>query len=170
MRVGRRKGKGSRGREKNPGEKRHVAASRAVSSGPQGASEDRAAEASGEGRPSPQPPGCLVVAGRGPLPRRGCCPVGSPPPHHRQLGQTLSKKGLAGLTTLKYRGDLGNLSPAQQQRLKEEVGQARFRCTAQAQDWLQKTFGKTFSLSGTRKLLGRLGCTFHKASSFLFKA
>jgi transposase len=110
------------------------------------------------------------VAGRGPLPRRGCCPVGCPRPHHRQLDQTLSKKGLARLTTLKYRGDLGNLSPAQQQRLKEEVGQARFRCAAQAQDWLQKTFGKTFSLSGTRKLLGRLGCTFHKASSFLFKA
>lgn len=110
------------------------------------------------------------MVGRGPLPGRGRCPVGSPRPHHRQLDQTLSKKGLAHLTTFKYRGDLGNLTPAQQQRLKEEVGQARFRCAAQAQDWLQKTFGKTFSLSGTRKLLGRLGCTFHKASSFLFKA
>ena len=39
-----------------------------------------------------------------------------------------------------------------------------------AQTFIFDTFGKSFSLSGTRKLLGRLGFTFHKASSFLFKA
>jgi transposase len=75
-----------------------------------------------------------------------------------------------GLTTLNYRGDLGNLTAAQQQQLKDEVAKGRFRCAAQAQAFIAETFGKTFSLSGTRKLLARLGCTFHKASSFLFKA
>ena len=39
-----------------------------------------------------------------------------------------------------------------------------------AATFIRDTFGKTFSPSGTRKLLARLGCTFHKASSFLFKA
>jgi transposase len=36
--------------------------------------------------------------------------------------------------------------------------------------WVETTFGKTFSPSGMRKLLGRLGCSFHKVSAFLFKA
>ena len=39
-----------------------------------------------------------------------------------------------------------------------------------AQAFLRDTFKKTFSLSGVRKLLKRLGFSFHKASSFLFKA
>jgi transposase len=65
---------------------------------------------------------------------------------------------------------VGNLSPDQQSRLKEEVATGRFKSAAQAQSWIRDTFGKNFSLSGTRKLLNRLGCTFHKVSSFLFKA
>ncbi len=65
---------------------------------------------------------------------------------------------------------MGNLSPDQQSRLKEEVATGRFKSAAQAQSWIRDTFGKNFSLSGTRKLLNRLGCTFHKVSSFLFKA
>jgi hypothetical protein len=65
---------------------------------------------------------------------------------------------------------MGDLSPDQQQRLKEEVATGRFKSAAQARTWIADTLGKTFSLSGTRKLLNRLGCTFHKVSSFLFKA
>jgi transposase len=37
-------------------------------------------------------------------------------------------------------------------------------------DWVDKTFAKKFSPGGMRKLLGRLGCSFHKVSAFLFKA
>jgi transposase len=37
-------------------------------------------------------------------------------------------------------------------------------------DWVEKTFHKTFSPGGMRKLLTRLGCSFHKVSAFLFKA
>ena len=39
-----------------------------------------------------------------------------------------------------------------------------------AQGFIKDTCHKTFSLSGVRKLLGRLGFSFHKVSSFLFKA
>lgn len=37
-------------------------------------------------------------------------------------------------------------------------------------DWVEKTFGRRFSPSGMRKLLHRLGCSFHQVSGFLFKA
>jgi transposase len=37
-------------------------------------------------------------------------------------------------------------------------------------DWVATNFGRKFSPSGMRKLLKRIGCSFHKASSFLFKA
>jgi transposase len=37
-------------------------------------------------------------------------------------------------------------------------------------DWVEKNFGRKFSPSGMRKLLKRLGCSFHKVSAFLFKA
>jgi transposase len=80
------------------------------------------------------------------------------------------KKGLAGLMSLRYRGDVGDLTPSQQKQLKDEVATGRFKSAAQAKAWIENTFGKIFSLSGTRKLLNRLGCTFHKVSSFLFKA
>ena len=36
--------------------------------------------------------------------------------------------------------------------------------------WIKDTFGVEYSESGTKKLLQRLGCSFHKASGFLFKA
>lgn len=39
-----------------------------------------------------------------------------------------------------------------------------------AQAFLKDTYHKTYSLSGVRKLLKRLGFSFHKVSSFLFKA
>jgi transposase len=37
-------------------------------------------------------------------------------------------------------------------------------------EWVETTFGRRFSPGGMRKLLVRLGCSFHKASAFLFKA
>jgi transposase len=37
-------------------------------------------------------------------------------------------------------------------------------------DWVEQNFGPKFSPSGMRKLLKRVGCSFHKASAFLFKA
>lgn len=62
------------------------------------------------------------------------------------------------------------MTAAQEQQLKVEVSSGRFKTAAMAQAFLQTAFGKTYSLSGVRKLLKRLGFSFHKVSSFLFKA
>jgi transposase len=62
------------------------------------------------------------------------------------------------------------LTAAQQEQLKTEAATGRFKSAAMAQAFIGDTFHKTFSLSGVRKLLTRLGFSFHKASSFLFKA
>ena len=78
--------------------------------------------------------------------------------------------GLESLCSLDYQGDPGGLSSGQIDQLKQEVATGRFKCAAQVCDWVEKTFGHSFSPSGMRKLLKRVGCSFHKASAFLFKA
>jgi transposase len=50
------------------------------------------------------------------------------------------------------------------------VATGRFKCAAEVCDWVEKTFGRGYTPAGMRKLLKRLGCSFHKASAFLFKA
>lgn len=62
------------------------------------------------------------------------------------------------------------MTVAQQEQLQAETATGRFKSAAMAQAFLRDTFQKTFSLSGVRKLLKRLGFSFHKVSSFLFKA
>jgi transposase len=62
------------------------------------------------------------------------------------------------------------LTAAQQAQLQREAATGRFKSAAMAQAFIEDTFRKTFSLSGVRKLLKRLGFSFHKVSSFLFKA
>jgi transposase len=84
--------------------------------------------------------------------------------------QLYQRGGLEALRTLKYQGDPGWLKPGQLDHLKREVGTGRFRTAAQVCDWVEKTFGRRFSKSGIRKLLQRLGCSFHQVSGFLFKA
>jgi transposase len=79
-------------------------------------------------------------------------------------------EGLDALCSLDYTGDPGRLTRTQLEQLKEEIATGRFRCALQVCDWVETTFGQKYSPSGMRKLLLRLGCTFHKASSFLFKA
>jgi transposase len=79
-------------------------------------------------------------------------------------------KGLDALCTLRYKGDPGELTSSQTQRLQAEIQTGRFRCARQVREWLQATFGFAYSLSGTKRLLQRLGCSFHKTTGFLFKA
>ena len=78
--------------------------------------------------------------------------------------------GLEALCVLKYKGDRGELSSQQAHELKKEVELGHFRCAAQAQKWIEDTFKITYTINGVRKLLNRLGCTYHKTSAFLFKA
>ena len=62
------------------------------------------------------------------------------------------------------------MNASQQERLKAEAATGRFKSAAMANAFIRDTFKKDFSLSGVRKLLVRLGLSFHKTSSFLFKA
>jgi transposase len=79
------------------------------------------------------------------------------------------KKGLQGLCTLHYKGDPGELTISQAEQLKKEIQTGRFRCARQVREWLQATFQVCYSLSGTKRLLQRLGCSFHKTTGFLIK-
>jgi transposase len=78
--------------------------------------------------------------------------------------------GLDALCTLKHKGDKGELTEAQQQRLHDEIKTGRFRTIKQVRGWIEQTFSIAYSDSGAKKLLQRLGCTYHKASGYLFKA
>jgi len=80
------------------------------------------------------------------------------------------KKGFDALLVLHYKGDTGNLSPAQIDQLKAEIQTGKFHCARQIQDYLQKTFQIAYSLSGTQRLLRRIGCSYHQITGFLFKA
>jgi transposase len=80
------------------------------------------------------------------------------------------KKGLEVLCTLYYKGDPGKLTTSQAEQLKAEIQTGRFRCARQVQEWLQATLQVGYSLSGTKRLLQRLGCSFHKMTGLLFKA
>jgi transposase len=80
------------------------------------------------------------------------------------------RKGLDALCTLDYKGDPGHLTSSQAEQLKAETQTGRFRCARQVREWIQAAFGFAYSLSGTKRLLQRLGCTFHKTTGFLFKA
>jgi transposase len=79
-------------------------------------------------------------------------------------------KGLEELTKLHYHGDPGKMTPHQIRQLKEEVATGRFRSSHQIRDWLESTFGVTYSSSGVKDLLRRIGVSYHQVSGFLWKA
>jgi transposase len=80
------------------------------------------------------------------------------------------KQGLDALCTLRYQGDPGALSASQAEQLRKEIQTGRFRCARQIREWIQAIFGIAYSFSGTKRLLQRLDCSFHKTTGFLFKA
>jgi transposase len=91
----------------------------------------------------------------------------------RQVGQWLRifrNKGLDALCTLHYRGDPGRLRPAQVERLKQEIAKGGFHNADQVRDWIEEQFGVTYSPSGVKDLLRRIGASYHKVSGFFWKA
>jgi transposase len=80
------------------------------------------------------------------------------------------KGGLDALCTLRFTGDPGGLRPAQLERLKAEVASGRFLSARQVCDWVEATFGLTYSPRGMRGLLHRIGVSYHKVTGFLWKA
>src|SRR5512135_12930 len=87
----------------------------------------------------------------------------------RQVGDWLRifrNKGLDRLCTLHYRGDPGRLRPAQVERLRQEIAQGAFHNAEQVRAWIEEQFAVTYSASGVKDLLRRLGASYHKVSGF----
>jgi transposase len=90
-----------------------------------------------------------------------------------QLGEWLRvyrNQGLDALCMLHYKGDPGKLSAHQVEQLKEKVSTGCFRNSDQIRQWLQDTFGVSYSPTGVKDLLRRIGVSYHKVSGFLWKA
>src|SRR3954447_22483519 len=91
----------------------------------------------------------------------------------RQVVQWLRifrNKGLEELCTLHYQGDPGRLGPAQVERIRQEIETGVFHNADQIRTWIESTFGVTYSASGVKDLLRRIGASFHKVSGFFWKA
>jgi transposase len=91
----------------------------------------------------------------------------------RQVGQwfrIFRNKGLEELCTLHCRGDPGRLGPAQVKRIRQEIETGVFHNAEQIRTWVEASFGVTYSASGVKDLLHRIGASFHKVSGFFWKA
>jgi transposase len=91
----------------------------------------------------------------------------------RQVGQWLRifrNQGLEQLCTLHYKGDPGRLRPAQIEQLKHQIAQGGFHNAEQVRTWIEETFGVSYSATGVKELLYRIGASYHKVSGFFWKA
>lgn len=91
----------------------------------------------------------------------------------RQLGDWLGRfrnQGLEALCTLHYKGDPGKLTAPQVEQLKQEISTGRFRNSDQIRRWLEDTFRVSYTSSGVKDLLRRVGVSYHKVTGFLWKA
>ncbi len=90
-----------------------------------------------------------------------------------QLGEWLRvfrNDGLDSLCEIHNKGDPGNLTPQQVERLKAKVGTGYFRSSDQVRHWIESTFSVSYSSSGVKDLLKRIGVSYHKVTGFLWKA
>ena len=90
----------------------------------------------------------------------------------RQVGDWLRiyrNKGLGELCTLHYRGDPGRLRPAQVEQLRQEIATGVFHNAEQVRAWIEEQFGVTYSTSGVKDLLHRIGASYHKVSGFFLE-
>jgi transposase len=88
----------------------------------------------------------------------------------REWVKLYRKGGLEKVCDLGYRGRPCDLNDRQIEALREEVKAGRFRAAKQVRQWLEDEFGKSYSLSGVKELLRRLGASFHKTTALMFKA
>jgi transposase len=90
-----------------------------------------------------------------------------------QLGEwfrVFRNRGFDALCALHYKGDPGKLTPGQVSQLKEKVSSGCFRSSDQIRRWLEDTFRVSYSPSGVKGLLKRIGVSYHKVTGFLWKA
>jgi transposase len=90
-----------------------------------------------------------------------------------QLGEWLRvfrNEGLGALCEIHNKGDPGNLTPQQVEQLKAKVSTGCFRNSDQIRHWVESAFAISYSSSGIKDLLKRIGVTYHQVSGFLWKA
>ena len=90
----------------------------------------------------------------------------------RQVGAWLRifrNKGLDELCTLHYRGDPGRLRPARVAQLKQEIAKGTFHNAEQVRAWIEEHYGVSYTVSGVRDLLHRIGASYHKVSGFFLE-
>src|SRR3954470_7594052 len=90
-----------------------------------------------------------------------------------QLGEWLRvyrNEGLEALCEINNKGDPGKLTPSQIEQLKAKVSTGCFRNSDQIRDWIKSTFAASYSSSGVKDLLKRIGVSYHKVTGFLWKA
>ncbi len=90
----------------------------------------------------------------------------------RQVGDWLRifrNQGLDELCTLHYRGDPGRLRPAQVEQLKQEIAKGVFHNAEQVRVWIEENFGVSYSVTGVKDLLHRIGASYHKVSGFFLE-
>ncbi len=90
-----------------------------------------------------------------------------------QLGEWLRifrNEGLDALCEIHNKGDPGKLTSQQIEQLKAKVSTGCFRSSDQIRDWIKSTFSVSYSSSGVKDLLRRIGVSYHKVSGFLWKA
>src|SRR5215203_5292965 len=82
-----------------------------------------------------------------------------------QLGEWLRvfrNEGLDALCATHNKGDPGKLTPQQVEQLKAQVSTGCFRNSDQIRDWIKSTFAVSYSSSGVKDLLKRVGVSYHK--------
>src|SRR5438445_10739014 len=78
--------------------------------------------------------------------------------------------GLDALCAIHNKGDPGKLTPGQIEQLKAQVSTGCFRTSDQIRDWIKSALSVSYSSSGVKDLLKRIGVSYHKVSGLLWKA
>src|SRR5947199_5763489 len=79
-------------------------------------------------------------------------------------------EGLDSLCEVHNKGDPGNLTAHQVEQLKAKVSTGCFRNSDQIRHWIKSAFTVSYSSSGAKDLLKRIGVSYHKVTGFLWKA
>jgi transposase len=91
----------------------------------------------------------------------------------RQVAEWLRlfrNRGLDALCARRHRGDPGNLSAPEVERLRQEISTGRFRSSDQVRVWVEEAFGVRYTASGIKGLLRRVGASYHRVTGSLWKA
>src|ERR1044072_155133 len=70
------------------------------------------------------------------------------------------KGGVEALCTFHQKGDPAKLTASQLEQLKQEISTGRFHNSAQIRRWLEGTFQVSYTASGVKDLLKRIGASY----------